>query len=372
MGIVRIISRLIVGLVFTFSGFVKCIDPLGTAYKINDYLDHFELDGLMDYSLILAILMCGVELLIGLMLLSKSQFRLAAWLSLIFMAFYTPLTLYLALFNPVTDCGCFGDALVITNWQTFFKNLILVILAIIIFVYRKDYGELFSPIYRFGFTLLLVVLVFGFELFSLDRLPIIDFRPYKIGVNIQEGMEVPEDAPQGVTEHIFTYEKDGQKAEFNINNIPTEGWTYVDRKDIIISEGYEPPIHDFSITTLSSIDITDEVLNSGYVCLLIAYDLNESDTTFLSTINKLASIVQETGNRFIGLTGSGPGEINNFREKYQTAFEFCTTDKTALKTIIRSNPGLLIMKNGTILNKWHVNHLPTIEELLSEIQLVEF
>ncbi|MCK5821656.1 MAG: DoxX family protein [Bacteroidales bacterium] len=373
MRVVSIISKLIIGLVFTFSGFVKCVDPLGTAYKINDYLVEFGLNSLTEHSLLLSVLMCGIELLIGLMLLSNTSIKISAWLSLIFLIVYTPLTLYLAIFNPVTDCGCFGDALIITNWQTFFKNVILIILAIILVFRLSDFTELFSPKYRYLFLLFLAIIVFGFELFSLNRLPIMDFRPYKVGENIQEGMEIPEGAPQDIREFIFTYEKDGKTDEFTIDNLPSDdGWTFVSREEEVISVGYEPPIHNFNITTMDGFDITDEILSSGYVCLLIAYNLSESVSKHQDDINTLANIMLQSGYRFICLTSSGQNEISSFEYEHQTPYEFCTADPTTLKTIVRSNPGLLIMKNGTIMNKWHHKHLPSPGELSSEIQTVEY
>jgi len=373
MRIVSFISKLIVGLIFTFSGFVKCVDPIGTSYKISDYLVEFGLSSLAEYSLLFSVLMCGIEMLIGLMLLTNIQSRWAAWLSLAFMIVYTPLTLYLAIFNPVTDCGCFGDAIIISNWQTFFKNVVLIILTILLVVYHKDTSELFGRIFRYSFLLLLAVIIFGFEMYSLNRLPIMDFRPYKIGANIQEGMEIPEGAPLDEREYIFIYEKNGRTAEFKIDNLPKDkGWTFVSREETVISEGYEPPIHNFNITSMQGFDITDNVLSSGYVCLLIAYDLNKSVDNNQNEINTLANIMLQSGYKFICLTSSGHDEILYFKEEYNIPYEFCTTDPTTLKTIIRSNPGLLIMKNGTIMNKWHHKHLPTPGELSREIQTVEY
>ena len=374
MKILRFISKLITGLVFTFSGFVKCIDPLGTSYKINDSLVDFGWTGLTDLALPLSILMCGLELLIGLMLLLNIKTNWAAVMALIFMVFYTPLTLYIAIYNPVTDCGCFGDALVISNWATFSKNIVLLALAIILFITRNKFTELFNPFLRYVALVLLAVTVFGFEVYSLNRLPIIDFRPYAVGVNIQESMEVPDNAPQEVIESIFIYELNGQKQEFTLSNLPdpNAGWVFVDRIDKVISEGYEPPIHDFSISTLDGWDITDDVLNGGYVGIMVAYDLNKANEKNMMEINMLAALMQEAGHLFICLTSSPEETIELFKARNNTHFEFAVSDPTTLKTIIRSNPGLMLIKNGTILNKWHHKHLPTIQELDQNIQVVEY
>lgn len=374
MKILRIISKLIIGLVFTFSGFVKCVDPLGTAYKINDYLLDFNLMNLTDFALTISIIMCGLELLIGLMLLTNVKVIWASWMALLFMIFYTPLTLYIAIFNPVSDCGCFGDALIISNWATFLKNIVLLILVLILFIYRKKYRELFNPFVRYLALIVLALIVFGFEYYSLNRLPVIDFRPYSIGVNIQESMEVPPDAPQPVIESVFIYERNGVQEEFTLNNLPNQnaGWVFVDRKDKVLVEGYEPPIHDFSISTLDGWDITEEVLNDGYVGLLIAYDLHKASEKNMAEINMLASLMQDAGHRFICLTSSSSDEIDRFKARTQADYQFCVTDPTTLKTIIRSNPGLMLIKNGTILHKWHHKHLPSIKELDQNIQVVEY
>lgn len=373
MRFLQIISKLIVGLVFTFSGFVKCIDPLGTAYKITDYLDAWGMGSFSDLSLTLSIIMCGVELLIGLMLIFNTKVKIAAWVALIFMVFYTPLTLYLAIANPVSDCGCFGDALILTNWQTFFKNLVLIGFTLVLFIYRKTYTDLFNPILGWILLLVFAILVFGFEILSLNRLPIKDFRPYKIGVNIQESMEVPEGAAQEIVESIFIYEKDGQSREFTLDNLPDETWTFVDRKDNRITKGYEPPIHDFSISTLDGYDITDQILNSEWVGLIVKYDLNKTNNVNQEELNSLAAYMMARGIKVICLTSTVNEEkLNNYITNNGVPYEFCIADPITLKTIIRSNPGFLLIKNGTILNKWHHRHLPSIKELDNEIQVVEY
>lgn len=371
MQIVRFISRLIVGAVFTFSGFVKCIDPLGTVYKINEYLIEFELDQFTKYAVLISVIMCGLELLIGLMLLAKTGIKFATWMALLFMAFYTPLTLYLAIFNPVSDCGCFGDALIITNWQTFLKNVVLIILTIILFINKNDIVELFSPKYRWLFFIALAGAVFGFEQYSLNHVPIIDFRPYYVGANIQEGMEIPEGTDEEIPDYTFIYERDGKTAEFTLDNLPGEEWNFVERKgdDIVPPEA---AIHDFSISDMDGYDITDDVLNSNYVCLLIAYDLDKSDTANQTKINTLATLTMQAGHRFICLTSSFPEDIDTFKFENNIPYEFCITDPTTLKTIVRANPGLLVLKNGTILNKWHHKHLPSPADLLIELQAVEY
>ena len=260
MATLRGISRLIVGLIFTFSGFVKCVDPLGTAIKFGDYFGAFELDFLLPLALPAAVLMCAVELSIGLMLIFNIKVPWAAWMSVIFMAAFTPITLILAIDNPVSDCGCFGDALILTNWQTFYKNIAIDVFVIILFINRNKYKELFSKPKRIMATFVVFIAVIGFEIFSLNRLPIIDFRPYKIGVNIPEGMTIPEGAQEPVYETTLIYQKDGVKKEFTVDNYPQgDDWEWVSTDSKEIEKGYEPPIHDFSIN-LEDGDYTDIIL----------------------------------------------------------------------------------------------------------------
>ena len=364
--LLRNISRLIVGLVFSFSGFVKCIDPLGTAYKFEDYFIAFGLDSLVWITLPAAVLMCAVELGIGLMLLLNIKTNWAAWMSFIFMAGFTPLTLYLAIKNPVSDCGCFGDALILTNWQTFYKNIIIDVFVVILFIKRNRFsewtGKKLSPYASLGLFLLAV----GFEIFSLTRLPVIDFRPYKIGVNIPEAMIIPDDAPQPVWETTLIYRKDGVTKRFTIDNYPQEGWEFVDSENILLEEGYEPPIHDFSIQVEGE-DFTDEILaDDNYVFLLISHDLEKASRKNQEHINLLAGRLMNSGFRFICMTSSVP-QIEEFKLETGAPYIFGFSDQTMLKTILRSNPGLMMIKNGTIINKWHHRHLPAEQVLLDRI-----
>ena len=373
MSIIRYVSRLLVGLVFTFSGFVKCIDPLGTAYKISDYLVEFGLNGLTDLSLTLSILLCGIELVIGLMLLTNTLVRWAAWMSLIFMLFYTPLTLFLAIANPISDCGCFGDAIILSNWQTFLKNIELIIFVILLFIDRDKYQELFAPRYRYFFLVFLIFISIGFEIWSINHLPIIDFRPYKIGNNINEGMEIPPGEKNEIYESTFYYKKDGKTQEFTINNIPTtSGWEYVDRKDKLIQKGYEPPIHNFSIISLEGEDITEPILRYNYTFLLIAHDLDKANISHQTEINELAEFLLVSGYDFLCITAASNKQIDNFRLITNAPYPFYRMDPVTLKTIVRSNPGLIMIKRGTILNKWHHKHLPSLGALNSELQSVVY
>lgn len=366
----KIASKLIIALVFIFSGFVKCVDPLGTAYKFEEYFIAFGWDFMVPFSFSFSILMCGAELLIGITLLFNFKGIWASWAALAFMAFYTPLTLWLAITNKVQDCGCFGDAITLTNWQTFLKNIVLDFFVIILLINRKHYGELFKSGWQILAAAITAMLVLGFEWFNIARLPVIDFMPYKIGNNITEGMRIPEGAPKDVWEVILYYEKNGAVRKFTAENYPANDttWKWVNTESKLIKRGYVPPIHDFSIRTPEDQDITADILeNPGYTFLLISYDLKKAGTGNFDEINRIAGFAESRGCRFIALTGSVPEEYEAFKEKVRAGYPFYNTDPTTLKTMIRSNPGLMLIKNGTVMGKWSHRHLPTIRELEQEV-----
>jgi len=370
MAVLRVISRYIIGIVFTFSGFVKCVDPLGTAHKFHDYfVDAFGLESLLWLTLPAAIFMCAIELSIGLMLILNIKVPWASWLALIFMAVFTPLTFYLAIANPVSDCGCFGDALILTNWQTFFKNIVIDIFVVILFINRDKYKELFNKKFRTLAALVTFLLVVGFEVFSLTHIPMFDFRPYHIGANIPDGMIIPDDAEQDVYETTLIYSKDGETKEFTIDNYPQEGWEFVDSENKLIKKGYEPPIHDFSIS-IEGDDITDIVMNDeDYVFLLISYDLTKTSRKNQEEINNLAIEAMGRGYEFICLSNIvDTGKIEEFKQETGAQYLFGFTDQTTLKTIVRANPGLVLLKKGTILDKWHHRHLPDLDDLMERLQ----
>lgn len=362
------ISRFIVGAVFVFSGFVKAVDPLGSAYKFTDYFEAFGMEFFSFFALPLAILLSSLEFVIGVSLLFSTRKKLTVYALLIFMSFFTILTFILAIFNPVTDCGCFGDALIMTNWQTFYKNLFLMVFVIIL-LFNKDKFEISWSINKQWF-LVSTPLVFSvlLSVYCYNNLPIIDFRPYTIGTYIPEKMIAPPDAPKAEYETILVYQKDGVEKEFTLSNLPDSTWEWVSTNNKLIAEGYVPPIHDFTITTSLDDDITEVILNdTKFTFLLIAYDLKKTSTKNIQDINRLAEFVLESGKcNFICLTSSAEAEVNEFKEKTQAPYMFFNTDEITLKTIIRSNPGLVLLKKGVIIGKWHHNNIPTSEEITKE------
>ena len=360
------ISRIILGAVFVFSGFVKAVDPWGSIYKISDYLAAFDLSYLDFAAQPLAFIQIAVEFGIGICLLLGVYRRTNTILALLIMIFMTPLTLYLAIKNPVTDCGCFGDALILTNWQTFSKNVPLLLMAICLSLWYKLITPIFTKKCDSLITFWVYLFILGLAAYCFFFLPILDFRPYRIGVHIPTLMEIPEDAEQPVFETKLIYSKDGIQRDFTIDNYPKNDstWVFVDSKTITVKKGYEPPIHDFSITTLDGNDITDQILSdSSFTFLLIMHKLEKASDNNVDKINDIFDYSRRFGYGFYALTSSLPIEIAEWIKNTGAEYPFATMDDITLKTIIRSNPGLVLLRDGTIINKWPNNALPRLSGL---------
>lgn len=360
------ISRYILSIVFIFSGFVKAVDPWGGAYKILDYFEAFEFTELNFLALPLSFLQAAVEFGVGVCLLIGIYRRFNSFLVFLIMLFMTPLTLYLAIANPVSDCGCFGDALVITNWQTFYKNIFLLIAAVIVFIWYRLMSPYFSRKGYFYSALWIYLFIIGLSFYCFYYLPVLDFRPYKIGANIPEKMEFPENAEHDVYDVRLIYSKNGQQKEFTLDNYPKgdSTWTFVTQNSRLVKKGYQPPIHDFSITNAEGDDITDDVLsNPSYTFLLIAHKLDKANDTNVDKINDIFDFSKSKEYGFYALTASLPDKIQEWAENTGADYPFCTMDDITLKTIIRSNPGLLLIKDGTIVKKWSNTCLPDTDKL---------
>lgn len=355
------ISRYLLAFTFILSGFVKGIDPLGSAYKFGDYFSAFGLTFLEPFALPLAFILCAAELLIGLLLLFKVRDLVAIWGALIFMAIFTPLTLFLAIFNPVSDCGCFGDAIILTNWETFFKNIPLLLAAIILLIYRKRIPSTFKLWIDLSLAGVLLLVSFYPSYHGYRNLPLMDFRPYSIGTNIPEAMSFPIDAPIDEYKTILYYERDGVVKEFNQDNFPWQDttWKFVDSKSILIRKGYEPPITNFVLTDFYGWDLTDSIIyHPRYFMLVVAHKVEKANHDAFAKLNELYFKAKEQGIGFVCLTASPPSEIDMFISSTGVAFPFLLADDIMLKTTIRANPGLILLHNGTIIGKWHYNNLP--------------
>lgn len=357
--------RILLGATFIFSGFVKAVDPLGTVYKIEDYLKAFGglWTDLMPLAAVAAVLMIALEWVIGVCLLTNVWTKWVQWLSLLFMVVMTPLTLYLAIANPVSDCGCFGDAIVLSNWATFSKNVVLLALAIALpFLSRHNPNE-WSKFVCIPMVVLAVVSVGGFMTYNLLHLPVIDFRPYAVGNNIPELMEIPEDAPADEYAVTFIYEKDGQQQEFTLENYPKNDstWTFVDQKSVLVKKGFEPAIHDFELYLFTEDgdmeDLTYDLLEAEEdVVLVVMYDLKKTNKKQARRLGQLYDQMQEEGKLLYAVTGSGEDEVAFFRQTYQAEYPFLTCDPVTLKTIVRANPGVVVLREGTIVEKYNLRN----------------
>ncbi|HKK42269.1 MAG TPA: BT_3928 family protein [Bacteroidales bacterium] len=357
MKTIRLLSRIITGLVFMFSGVVKAIDPLGSAYKFHDYFQAFNLGFLNSLTLFLAILLCTAEFIAGFSVLTGIRQRTGITVVLILMIIFTPVTLVLAISNPVTDCGCFGDAIHLTNWQTFLKNVILISLAIILVTGRRKMKNIFRPVTEWLITAGVMVIFVFFSFYNLRYLPVLDFLPYKTGVRIADEMVIPKGAEPDQYKTTFIYEKDGVRKEFDLNNYPADDttWKFIDQKSILVKKGYQPPIHDFLITSPDGYDLTREILNyPGYTLLMVSKKLQEADMTHLEDGFSLGRECMAAGLEFYILTASVSGEVN----KFNNGLTFCSVDETTLKTMVRANPGYILLKNGIIEGKWSWANVP--------------
>lgn len=358
--------RFLLGATFVFSGFVKAIDPIGTQYKLQDYISAVGMGGIVPdiVTLLASVALSALEFSLGVFVLFAIRRHLVSKILVAFMAVMTLITVWIALFNPVKDCGCFGEALRLTNVQTLLKNIVLLAASVVV-AWRP------LRMYRFlsrstqwiaiNYTILFVLLLSAHCLY---HLPLIDFRPYHIGMNIKKGMEIPAGAPQPEFETTFILQKNGVKKEFSLDNYPDSSWQFVDSKTVQTKEGYVPPIHDFSIQKADGDDITDSVLTAkGYIFLLVSPHLEQADDSNFGDIDLLYEYCQERKIPFYCLTASTKKDIDHWADITGAEYPFCFTDETALKTIIRSNPGLLLLKDGTIIRKWSHNDLPSSSSL---------
>ena len=361
------LCRMALALTFILSGYVKAIDPLGTQYKLNDYAAAMHLSEYIPDWLTLtgAIALAMTEFALGIFMLFAIRRHLVSRLMTAMMVMMTLITVWIFIANPVKDCGCFGDAIKLTNGETLLKNIVLLAAAIVTAMRPLDMARLISKSNQWIVTNYTLVYIVCTSLYCLYALPTFDFRPYHIGADIKKGMEIPEGAEQPEFETTFILKKNGQTREFTLDNYPDSTWEFVDSKTVQTRQGYEPPIHDFSLTdTETGDDITDNVLShKGYTFLLISRSLAYADDSNFGDIDQIYEYASEHNIPFYCVTASTDSDINRWRDLTGAEYPFCTADETTLKTIIRSNPGLLLLKDATVIGKWSHNQLPDPDEL---------
>lgn len=422
MKMLLFISRIIAGSVLVVSGLVKANDTLGFSYKMEEYFsaEVLNMEFLIPYALAFAVIMCIAEIVIGFALIIGAEMKLASWLALLLTIFFAFLTFYSAYFDKVTDCGCFGDAIKFTPWQSFTKDMVLMLFILPIFLKRKEiklntededrkyiigsllFIALFSflqldwgfpfwfSIVFFGLVIILkkftkgkatswiiaslaVFLSLAFSFHTYSHLPIKDYRPYAIGKNIAEQREIPEGMQADVYETSFVYrnEVSGEEKTFNQSNYPWQDstWIWVSTDNVLVSKGYEPPVHDFVITDGDGYELQEDILaEEEAVILVLCYDIQKTNAKAMEKVNAFVEAAEDDGVYVYGLTASLYDQVEDFRLENQVPITFYSADETMLKTVVRSNPGVLIIKKGDVIAKWHYNDLPNYNEIQKTIK----
>jgi uncharacterized membrane protein YphA (DoxX/SURF4 family) len=377
------VSRFLVGGLFIFSGFIKANDPLGFSYKLKEYFEVFQNDTGLSFfehfahiALPLAIIICASEIVLGVMLLIGFKRDLTLWLLFAQIAFFTFLTFYSACYNKVTHCGCFGDFLKLRPWESFWKDVALMILITLLFAGKENINPLWNPMVQGSVFLLGLIFSIGFPMYAYRNLPPLDFRAYAPGMSIKENMKKGEGYKDPVYESMLVYEnlKTGELKEFNQADYmkskiweDTLNWKWHATDNKLVSEAVNPPkITDFSVADLNGNTITDSLLNDkNYSFWLVAYDLRETedDETLMAQINDFYKLAMQEKYQFIAMTSSSVKEIDDFKHKHNALYDFVIVDATVLKTMIRSNPGLMLIKDGTVIKNWHYNNFPVYSDV---------
>jgi len=356
-------SRIFVGILFIISGLIKLNDPVGFSFKLEEYFSSGVLDlpFFEPQALTISIIVVIFEVLVGVMLLVGFRVKFTVWSLLLMIIGFTFLTFYSAYFNKVTDCGCFGDAIKLTPWESFTKDVILLVLIVILFLGRKYIKPLF--IKRTNRLIIFFTLVLsGFYVYHvLNHLPVKDFRPYEIGKNIEDGMNVPEGAPESIFEYAWKFNQNGEeKVYVTLGSYPDVEGEFVSYELTEIQEGYEPPVHDFTIEQNGE-DFASSLLQEPKLVMVIAYDLRKTNIEVFDELKKVTDVALKKGYKVIGMSASNNEQTNTLRTNHALNFEFYFTDETTLKTIVRSNPGILVLEKGTIKQKVHYNDFDELE-----------
>lgn len=368
-----------VAVLFIFSGLIKENDTIGFSYKLEEYFEVFKtpgadswfnslMDFFHDYALELGFVILIAEVMLGLLLLIGAWRMITLWLLFLMIAFFTFLTYYSAAYDAVKECGCFGDFLKMTPWESFGKDVLLLALIIVLFIGRKHITALFGK--RGEKVALILFLLFsaGFPLYTYNYLPVFDFRPYAIGKNIPEGMKTIKEEKVDMY-LIYKNKNTGETKEYPANNYPwndsvwTANWEFVDQSKKVIEPGIPAPIRDFSIINMNGDDYTEQILNyDGYYFFLICYDLQKANRKAFDKINDFAALSKTENVPFIALTASSD-QVEAFKKETGAAFDFYLADQVALKTMIRSNPGLMLLRKGTVIDMWHHNSIPSFSKV---------
>ncbi|MFT6867274.1 MAG: putative membrane protein YphA (DoxX/SURF4 family) [Cyclobacteriaceae bacterium] len=350
-------ARYLVGGLFIFSGLIKVNDPVGTAIKLEEYFDVFAYDfapffeWFVPAALFLSVVLSVLEIVLGVALIVGFKMKSTAWALLGLILFFTFLTFYSAYFNKVTDCGCFGDAIILTPWESFTKDIILLFLIVLIFINKEKYKSFFASWFQWVKVVGATVFFICFAIYTIRHLPVVDFRAYAIGNHLPTLMNSSE-----ALKYEYVMEKDGKKYVFD--KFPSEGDYEFKSMDLVNPEA-EAKITDLSVWT-DEADYTEDMM-VGNKLLIIIYSVEKANTSHLDEIILLAENINNVEPWI--LTSSGYSIFEPFRHENQLAIPYYYADATVLKTMIRSNPGIMLLSNGTVLGKWHHNDVPDVDEI---------
>jgi uncharacterized membrane protein YphA (DoxX/SURF4 family) len=370
-------ARILVGLLFIFSGLVKINDPLGFSYKLEEYFEVFHITFLNGFALSLAIILCALEIILGFALLIGVRAGSVAWGLLLLIIFFAFLTFYSAFFHVVETCGCFGDAIPLTPWQSFSKDLVLLLLIVVLFYNRRNIQPLFTAKTGDNLSIAATVISLGFGLYTYNFSPVVDFLPYKVGANIPDEMKTPEGAKPDEFELTYNLKnkKTGEtKVMTNTEYLKTgiwkdNNWEVVGQPESrLVKKGFTPKIRDLAIQDAQGNDYTKELLSNPYNNLIIvAYDLEKTDVEAIDRLNAMAiNLAQNFNTRTIMLTSNSHQYTAAFSKQHHLMFEIFYADGVPLKTMVRANPGILLLKNGTVVNKWHYHSMPKYDDLVKK------
>lgn len=371
------ICRLLVGLLFIFSGLIKANDPLGFSYKLQEYFEVFHITFLDGLALYIAVILCAFEMILGFALLIGVRGKQVAWGLLLLIIFFAFLTFYSAFFKVVQTCGCFGDAIVLTPWQSFSKDLVLLLLVVVLFKHRAGIQPIFNV--KTSDRLLIIAVIGGFAVgfYTYNFLPVMDFLPYKIGANIPDEMKRPPNAQPDVYEQTYHLKNKAtgvtkvmNDKEYISSNIwKDSNWQIIGQPESrLVKKGFTPKIQDLSIYDSQHNDYTNELLTNPYYSLVIvAWDLDHANVDAINQINALALDLRENFNTRVVLLTSSPASVAEaYSKQHRLVFELFYADEVPLKEMVRANPGVILLKNGTVINKWHYHMLPKYDDLVKQ------
>ncbi|SMG42390.1 BT_3928 family protein [Sphingobacterium psychroaquaticum] len=370
-------SRFFVGLLFIFSGFIKANDPTGFGYKLQEYFHVFHMDFLNDYSTWIAVIICGFEIIMGVFLLLGLYRKTVAWGLLLLIIFFTFLTFYSAFFEVVTSCGCFGDAIPLTPWQSFIKDLVLLVFILVIFKYHERIKPVISSSGKRSFAATATVLIsFGIGIYTALFLPFIDFLPYKVGNKIPDLMVLPEGKEGDVFEYIYEIKnkatgetKKVTDKEYMDGIWEDDNWEVIgEPTSRLIKKGYQIPIPDLLISDAEGNEVTQEIITSPfYNFIVVSTYIDKLSTADVIALDRINTIIRDLSTqenlRAVLLTASSSDVASKLNTDMDLVLETFYADAVPLKSMVRSNPGVLLMQNGVVLKKWSKLNFPSKEEL---------